>query len=96
MISAILATIGCILLFCRIKKLATALAVLQNVVNVNSDELPSFIYENVDKKLEPQDNVKESILSEFKWIHGVLALAVLIFIILIIIFFYDFLFKKEK
>lgn len=96
MISAILATIGCILLFCKIKKLATALAVLQNVVNVNSDELPSFIYENVDKKLESQDNVNESILSEFKWIHGFLALAVLIFIILIIIFVMIFCSRKRN
>lgn len=77
------------------QKLATAVVVLQRVVNVNSDQLPSFIYENVDKQLEVEDSINNTFLSEFQWIHGFSALAVLIFIIIIISFVIIFYSRKK-
>lgn len=95
LIIACCAIFACIFLFCKIKKLATALVVLQRVVNVNSDQLPSFIYENVDKQLEVEDSINNTFLSEFQWIHGFSALAVLIFIIIIISFVIIFYSRKK-
>lgn len=86
LITTICATIGCIFLFCKIRKLATALLVLQRVVNAHSDELPSFIYENLDKQIESEDSFTDSLLSEFHWVHAFILLGVIIFIILIILF----------
>lgn len=96
----VISIIASVIMMLKLRKLATALIVLQRVASVKSFEstdLPSFIYENLDKQIETDTDIKNSFFSEFGWIQASVALAIIVLIILIIIIvLLLFLLKRQK
>lgn len=77
----------CIVLIIKLRQMAAALIILQRVVSVKSldTKLPSFIYENLDKKIETDTAIQNTFFSEFGWIQASVAIGIIVFIILLII-----------
>ena len=71
-----------IVLFCKYRKLAIAFSVLQQIQNVKSQTIPSFIY-NVPEVTEVSESKIESwFQSEITWTHASVMLSVLLIVIL--------------
>ncbi|XP_062595131.1 uncharacterized protein LOC134256510 [Saccostrea cucullata] len=83
----VVSIIICVILIIKLRQLAAALIVLQRVVSVKSlkSELPSFIYENLDKKIETDTEIQNTFFSEFGWIQASVAIGIIVFVVLIII-----------
>ena len=87
--AATLAIVLCIYMFCKMRKMATALYVLQQVQTVTSSTVPSFIY-NVKPKGDQNENVDEAIdllTAEFSWVHASLIVGIVVVVIICIILY---------
>ena len=81
-----LSFITCIYLFFKVRKMATALLVIQQVASVKSQTVPSFIYnEHVTKLNSAQttSNLMTYITNEFSWLHASVLLSIVVLIVLL-------------
>lgn len=94
-----LSFITCICLFYKVRKMATAMFILQQVSQAKSQTVPSFIYHAPTTRQNSADDetniINNFISSEFSWIHAsvVLSITVLVLLVIIMIFVYK---KKSK
>lgn len=83
----------CAYLFLKVRKMATAMFILQQVSQAKSQEVPSFIYNaatTTARNDEARPNISDFISSEFSWMHAsvILSVTVLIMLVTIVIFYY--------
>lgn len=86
------ATITCIFLFIKIRKMATAMLVLQQLAKAKGQDVPSFIFHKVTETPAPtKPSVFEQLLyTDFSWLHAsvIMSTLVLIFLLVLICFLY--------
>ena len=89
-----------VFLFCKTRKMAMTLAILQQFSNVKSQSVPSFIYVKPTQLSQADsDNTMERVTSffssEFSWVHAsvILSIIVLLFLFILICYLYK---SKQK
>jgi len=92
---ACLSLFAFLFLFCKTRKMATAMLVMQQMSNVRSQTVPSFIYHKVTEApkaddVNISDRIKNFIISEFTWVHAsvILSIFVLIFLCTLLCYLY--------
>lgn len=81
-----------VVLFCKTRKMALTMTVMQQVASVKSQSIPSFIYHNPTKPSPVEEDfattVKQFLVSEFTWVHASVILSIIIFIFLTVLVIY--------
>ena len=93
---AIVAICASAYMFFKMRKMSVALLVLQQVQNVSSQTLPSFIYKVETEKDEDSDNTVELLTSEFSWVHASIIIGVLVMCIMTIVLVVLYKIKSKK
>ncbi|CAC5380459.1 unnamed protein product [Mytilus coruscus] len=92
---AILSLFAFVFLFCKTRKIAMTMTIMQQMSHTNSQSVPSFIYVKPTQlpQMEQDDimnRVKSFFSSEFSWEHAsvILSILVLIFLLFVICYLY--------
>ena len=83
-------------LFCKTKKLATAIQITQQIAQVKSQSVPTFIFHKNTQTTTTSPNIVEKLLaSEFTWLHAsvILSIITLIFLLFVVCHLYR---SKQK
>ena len=90
---SIFAIVLCIITFCKVKKLATSLLVLQQVQNAVSTTVPSFIF-HIDTPTT--SSYSNFFTTEFSWIHASVIIGTIVFVLILIVLFLLLKYKSRK
>ena len=79
---ATISLIFCVYSFCKMRKMATALLVLQQTAKARSATLPSFIYDSKDQMHSIETDMSNTLKLELSYTHAIIAICCFVFVVL--------------
>lgn len=83
-------------MFCKVKKIAITLLILQQTLQIHSQTIPSFIYRNPNVEDESPSIIEKLMKQEFSWSHVSVILNTIILVFLIFITYSLYKSKNQK